>query len=127
MFAAGENPIRSVDGKTIRAPDAEDGYLWEEEDASKDGGRTEDVTMHKNRVGQVQALSLKWSGLTTAEASAILKAFDPEYVNLTYLDPKVGDFVTKKFYTGNRRGTLYNSALNLWSEISFQITAQKGK
>lgn len=127
QFIQGENPIKSVDGVSIRAPDAEDGYMWEIEDVSKDGGRTEDVTMHKNRIGQARALTLKWSGLSLAEGSAILKAFNPEYVDVTYLDPMEGELVTKTFYTGNRRSTLYSAALGKWKEISFKITTQKGR
>jgi len=127
-FTPGDNPIRSVGGATIAYPSSPGGYVWELEDVSApDAGRTEDVTMQKKRIGQVVALSLRWAGLTLAEVSTILKAFNPEYFNVTYLDPMAGDFVTAEFYVGNRTAPMYNSTLNLWESVSFRIIKRRGK
>ena len=62
-FNPGDNPIATVDGVTMPIyPDSEDGYKWELEDASaSDSGRTEDVVMHKKRIGQTDAVTLKFS------------------------------------------------------------------
>lgn len=121
------NPIKSVDGVSVKCPDAEEGYQWDLEDISKsDAGRTEDTVMDKGRIGQVVALSLKWSGLTTAEISAILKAFNPEYITVCYLDPMAGEYVTAEFYVGNRSATLYNSAMDIWEGVSFKIIKRSG-
>lgn len=124
-FIFGENPIRSVDGvTTLPAPSK---YQWYEEDASRDGaGRTEDVVMHKLRIGQVPAVELEWSGLTIAEASTVLQAFDPEYVSVAYLDLKAGQVLTRSFYVGNRSGGLYNGAKNVVDSISFKIIGRYG-
>ena len=116
---ANYNPIQSVDGKSIKAPSS---YQWDMEDLSdSSAGRTEDCVMHKNRIGQKVAISLSWNNIPTPDASAILKAFDPEYISVKYLDPKVGGYATKTFYVGNRSAPLYNGKLGLWSNVSFKI------
>ncbi len=116
------NPIQSVDGVSIPAPASPDGYQWDMEDLSdSSAGRTEDGTMHKNRIGQKIAVSLSWKNLTTAEVSTILKAFNPEYVSVRYLDPMQGGYQTKTFYVGNRTAPLYNGKIGRWSNLSFKI------
>jgi len=124
-FIPGESPIRSVDGvTTLPAPSD---YQWSLEDASRsDAGRTEDVVMHKNRIGQVPAVYLKWNGLTIAESAAVLTTFNPEYITVEYLDLMAGNMLTKEFYVGNRTAALYNSKLNCVDGISFKIIARNG-
>nr|DAJ88197.1 MAG TPA: hypothetical protein [Caudoviricetes sp.]DAP02356.1 MAG TPA: hypothetical protein [Caudoviricetes sp.]DAV86289.1 MAG TPA: hypothetical protein [Caudoviricetes sp.]DAZ54268.1 MAG TPA: hypothetical protein [Caudoviricetes sp.] len=108
-------------------PDSEDGYKWELEDASaSDAGRTEDVVMHKKRIGQTDAVTLKFSGLSIANASKILKMFNPEYITVKYLNMLEGGYVTKEFYVGNRSAPLYNSSLNVVDNVTFKIVARKG-
>ena len=113
------NPIQYVgtQGTTVKSPSS---FQWELQDVSAaDAGRTEDVVMHKKRIGQVVAISLSWQNVTTAEASVILNAFNPEYITVSYIDPKEGEFVEKEFYVGNRSAPLYNKRLGIWSNISF--------
>lgn len=113
------NPIKAVDGAAIKCPSY---YRWKLEDLSAaDAGRTEDYTMDKARVGQIVGLDLKWKNVTTEDASAILKAFNPEYIRVCYLDPKEGLYRTTEFYVGDRAAPLYNSELGVWQEISFNI------
>lgn len=113
------NPIISVDGKSVLSPST---FVWSLSDVSADdAGRTEDMVMHKNRKGQAVTLQLAWRYVTTAVASQILKAFNPEYINVTYIDPYEGKEITKKFYVGDRNAPMYNGALGLWEEISFTI------
>ena len=113
------NPIRSVDGAGIKCPSV---YKWKLQDLSAaDAGRTEVYQMDKARVGQIVGLDLKWKNVTTEDASAILKAFNPEYIKVCYLDPKEGLFRTTEFYVGDRAAPLYNCETGLWQEISFSI------
>lgn len=113
------NPIISVDGKSVPSPST---FVWSLSDVSADdAGRTEDMVMHKNRKGQAVTLQLAWRYVTTAVASQILKAFNPEYINVAYVDPYEGKEITKKFYVGDRNAPMYNGALDLWEEISFTI------
>ena len=118
------NPIRSVDGKYINCLSS---YLRKLEDVSAaDAGRTEDTMMHKKRIGQVIGIELSWQNITTAEVSELLKAFDPEYIEVCYLDAKEGKFMTSQFYVGNRSAPLYNSRMGVWQNVSFNIIERSG-
>lgn len=118
------NPIRSVDGKYIKCPSS---YLWKLEDVSaSDAGRTEDTKMHKKRVGQVVGLELSWKNIPTNDVSELLKAFNPEYITVCYLDAMEGKYVTSEFYVGNRSAPVYNSRLGLWQNVSFNIIERSG-
>lgn len=119
------NPIRSVDGKAVKCPSS---YLWKLEDVSAfDAGRTEDTVMDKMRIGQIVGIELSWSYLTTEEVSAILTAFNPEYITVTYLDALKGNFETAEFYVGNRSSPLYNTKIGRWESVSFNLIKRSGK
>lgn len=75
----------------------------------------------KKRLGQCVKLELEWKYTTIKEAAAILKAFNPEYINVTYLDAMAGDWKTSEFYVGDRAVPMYNSRMNRWEGISFNI------
>lgn len=116
------NPILFVNGSAVAAPSS---YVWGLQDVSaSDAGRTEDTLMHKERLSQKVKIELSWKYATIAEAAAILTAFNPEYVSITYLDAKAGDFLTKTFYVGDRSAPLYNATLRLWENISFNVIEQ---
>lgn len=116
------NPIKTVDGSPVKCPS---GYQWSLSDLSDSAaGRTEDTYMHKNRIGQKRKLSLEWKNITTEECSAILKAFNPEYISVKFLDAMEGGYITKKFYVGDRSSPLYNCKKGIWSNVSFSITEQ---
>lgn len=117
------NPIKSVGGNTnIPTPSS---FEYKLSDVSAaDAGRTEDGKMHKMRIAQKVHLELSWAYVTTADASAILNAFNPEYINVQYLDPKSNGYVTKRFYVGDRSAPAYNTRLGLWENISFNIIEQ---
>ncbi len=118
------NPIRSVDGHAVKCPSS---YTWKLEDiSSSDAGRTEDTKMDKMRIGQVVGIELSWKNLTTEEVSAVLKAFNPEYIMVTYLDAMEGKYVESEFYVGNRSAPLYNAAKGLWSNVSFNLIERSG-
>lgn len=124
MPVAELNPIRSVDGKSIRCPSS---YLWKLQDVSAaDSGRTEDTVMHKNRIGQCVAIELAWQNIPTADVSALLQAFNPEYIQVCYLDAMQGKYVTSEFYVGDRSAPMYNSRLGLWSSLAFNLIERSG-
>ena len=113
------NPIRSVDGVAIKCPSY---FKWKLQDlSSKDSGRTQEGQMDKMRIGQIVGIELKWRNVTTEEASSILRAFNPEYITVCYLDPKEGLYRTVEFYVGDRSAPLYNCETGLWSEVSFNL------
>lgn len=122
---ANYNPLGSVGGvTTIPCPST---YKWNLQDISAaDAGRTEDTTMHKNRLGQCVKIELEWRNMTTAQASTILNAFNAEYISINYLDPKEGGYRTTTFYVGDRSAPLYNSRRGLWENIAFNIIERTG-
>ena len=130
------NPIAWVrhteGGENITVP-CPSSYQFDIEDVSQQGaGRTEDVTMNKKQIGQVSGITVEWRGLTTAQANAVLKAFNPEYIYLRCVDPLNGTatdnfFVTREVYTGNRSSVLYDSEKGLWESIKFKVVDRKGK
>lgn len=124
MTYSENNPIRSVDGKSVKSPSS---YLWKLEDVSaSDAGRTEDTMMHKKRIGQLVGIELSWQNIPTSEVSAILKAFNPEYIEVCYLDAMEGNYVTSEFYVGNRSAPMYNTAKGLWQNVSFNLIERSG-
>ena len=70
--------------------------------SSSDAGRTQDTVMHVNKVGEKVKLELSWSGLTWSETSAIMQAFHPEYISVTYPDMLTGSYRTATFYSGDK-------------------------
>ena len=119
------NPIASVNGATIKCPSK---YQYELQDVSaSDAGRTEAVTMDKKRIGQCVKVELSWAYLTTAEASTILRAFNPEYINVRYLDLLSGTYRTSEFYVGDRTAPMYNAEMGLWENVSFNIIERTGR
>jgi hypothetical protein len=118
------NPIKKVNGAAIACPST---YVYNLQDISAaDSGRTEDTNMHKNRIGQCVSLELSWQNIPTATVSAILQAFNPEYITVQYLDAKSGSFKTSVFYVGDRSAPMYNAKLGLWSNVSFNIIERSG-
>ena len=116
------NPIENVGGVFLRSPST---YQVEYNDVSDpDAGRTEDGLMHKNRIGQKVKIQLAWNNINDADASAILTAFDPEYVEVKYKDPKTNSYLTKTFYVGDRSAPAYNRTVGVWSNIAFNIIEQ---
>jgi hypothetical protein len=71
-------------------------------------------------------LELEWQNITTAEASAILKAFNPEYITICYLDAMEGKYVTSEFYVGDRSAPMYNCRKGIWSNVAFNVIERSG-
>lgn len=90
---------------TVKTPSA---ITWSIQDVSaQDAGRTLDGIMHKERLpmpnGQKRKMKLEWFAVKFGEeSSALLQAFTPEYLDVTYPDPQEGKLVTKVFYTGDK-------------------------
>lgn len=118
------NPIRSVDGVAVKCPSS---YKWKLEDLSNStAGRTEDTVMDKNRIGQIVGLELSWNNVEIREAAVLLQQFDPEYVEVEYLDAKLGKYTKSVFYVGDRSAPLYNAEVGRWSNISFNLIERSG-
>lgn len=71
--------------------------------SSPDAGRVHDAgnTMYKMRTSQKRKIDLAWLMLTSEEASAILRAFNPEYFYVRFWDPMEDGYLTRQFYRGD--------------------------
>lgn len=92
----------------------------------EDAGRTEDMVMHKNRIGQSVELELGWSYLTFEQASRVLTAFNSEYVEIQYLDPMKNAPRTYTFYVADREMPIYNHTLSLTGEFTITCISKRG-
>lgn len=114
-----------VDGVLMPCP-SKFSYGLQDVSAS-DSGRVEDqyATMYKNRIAQKVKIDLEWVAVSDADAATIINAFDPEYFNVTYHDPKANASVTKTFYRGDISAPYYwwvdNNNGFSFSTISFNI------
>lgn len=103
--------------------------------SAPDAGRVQDAncTMYKRRIGRKRKLSLSWANPTLAQASAVLKAFAPEYVYVRFLDVEEGQMVTRRFYTGDKSSPFRQIVLRnpadtaqstVMSSLSFDLVEQ---
>ncbi len=118
------NPIRELNGVALPCPSYYE--VLGSDVSSSDAGRTEDAKMWKMKIAELVKLQLKWENLPIEDMSTILQAIDDEYFDVTYLDPKQGKWVTKNFYVGDRSSVAYNTRLNVWSDLSFNLIERGG-
>lgn len=110
-----------VDGSGIKDPSV---FEWGLQDVSAaDSGRTDDIVMHKNRVGQKRKLKMAWNNPTPAETAAILQAFNPEYFMVTYPDAMSGLNETREFYAGDRSAPMraWTARYKRYTQVTFDI------
>jgi cbb3-type cytochrome oxidase subunit 1 len=113
------NVLKAIDGQDILCPSS---YSYNEQDVSaSDAGRTEDVTMYKNRVGMCVKLELEWQNVFFEDAKEILALVRSEYVQATYFNFAKCDYVTSTFYVGDRKVEAYNAALGIAKSVSFNL------
>lgn len=101
-------------------------FQWGLSDISdSDSGRVQDEndTMYKNRTSQKRKLNLTWNGTTPKETSAILQAFNPEYVFVQYPDALSGKDEIREFYSGDKSAPMHIWTVGnkLYTQVSFNI------
>ena len=76
----------------------EGGIRWSRNDLDgEDSGRTLDGIMHRSRVAIKRKLTVNMGKLTQAQIAAITAAIEPEFIDVAFVDPRLGT-VTKTFY-----------------------------
>ena len=78
-------------------------YTWNVEDLdSEEGTGRNNATgeMFRDRVATKRKLGFTWPPLSISETSRLLKALEPEFISVKYLDAREGDYLTKTFYAG---------------------------
>ena len=114
-------PNGSIGTPVTNLPDVS-GYEYKLQDISAPtAGRTEDLVAHKKRMGQAVRLELEWKALSISKNSQVMKAFNPEYVQVEYLDGLEGEYMTKIFYVGDRASPLFNAVKGRWENTTFGI------
>lgn len=119
----------TVNGVNLLPYLAAEGLRWRLSDLdASDAGRTLDGVMHRNRVAQKVDLEVTCRPLTTAEASTVLQAINPEFVTVVYDDPLLGTTATKTMYSNNRPATFLEESWDggsyVWQGITFPLIEQ---
>lgn len=100
------------------------GIKWQRSDLeSSNAGRTMDGLMHRGRVATKIRLDITCMPLKSADASKVLKAIYPEYVEVEYTDPMDG-LCLKTMYSNNNPATLVcvqRDGSELWEGITFPL------
>ena len=110
-----------VNGVSIKTPSKYAPVL--QDISASDAGRTDDMRMHKNRIGQKWKISLAWNSPTPEETSSILQAFDPEYFMVTFINPKTNSMETREFYAGDKSAPMKQWFVGgkRYEQVSFHI------
>lgn len=89
-----------IDGVKVPTPQT---YGWSIEDLdSEEGTGRNNATgeMFRDRVATKRKLSFTWPPLSIKDTSTLLKALEPEFITVKYLDARDGDYRTGSFYAG---------------------------
>ena len=113
------NPLVSVNGATVKAPDSFTPTLSDV--SASDAGNSEDGTMWKKRIGQKLQYAISYTNITREDAAAVLAAFNPEYVICNILNPASGETEDIEFYVGDRNIGSFNAVTERWESLSFNI------
>lgn len=117
--------VLKIDGIDIVPYVAYGGFKWQRSDVEAvDAGRGLDGELLRNRVATKIRLDITCKPLTTQEASAILTAILPEWVEVTYMDPQIGAEVTRTMYSNNNPASFLTrtfDGLEYWGGITFPL------
>ena len=115
------NSMIKVDGVRIKTPSV---FQFSINDVSaSSAGRTSNGYMHKDRITRKRKIVLQWNGVSKADATAILTAFQKEYFKVTYFDPLDNATTTREFYSGDQAAPVKRWTVNekIYEQISFDI------
>lgn len=110
-----------IDGVEIPCPST---FEWGLQDVSDpDAGRTLDTVMHKNRVGQKRKLGIGYNNPDKDTVSQVLKAVNPEYIQVNYEDAMSGEMETRTFYVGDRSAPMkyWYVGNQRYASLSFEL------
>lgn len=100
---------------------AQKGIKWVRNDLDgSNAGRTMDGTMHRERVATKIRMDITCMPLRSEDASVVLNAIYPEYVEVEYTDPMYGH-VIKTMYSNNIPATYLDTKTGYWEGIAFAL------
>lgn len=104
------------------------GLKWSRNDidASDAGRDTQDGLMHRARVAIKIRLDGTCKPLLQEEATIVLQAILPEWLEVQYFDIQAGETVTKKMYSNNIPATflIQKGTQQYWAGIAFPLIEQ---
>lgn len=104
------------------------GLKWSRNDidASNAGRDTQDGLMHRARVAIKVRLDCTCKPLEQADATTVLTAIKPEWLEVQYFDPQEGSTQTKKMYSNNIPATfcIQHGTKQYWTGIAFPLIEQ---
>ena len=74
----------------------------------ENAGRTLDGTMHRDVIATKISIQLEWNSISVDEMSKLLTCLDSPFFEVSYFDPKQGEFLEGMFYCGNRSVPVYS-------------------
>ena len=113
-----------VDGKYVKDPSE---MTWGLKDITTgDTGRTEDGIYHKTVIATKRKISLGWNFPVSEEATAILQAFSPVRVEVTYFDPMSGQEETRTFHSDGKNAPvkMWTAGKKLYTSITINLEEQ---
>lgn len=86
-------------------------------------GRTQSGKMYKNKVTEKITLKLAWNMPTPEETAQILTMTDPEYVKVTFINPKTNSEITKEMYRSDVTAPvkMWNINDRRYSQVTFEL------
>ena len=94
-----------INGVIIPTPSSMEVTLM---DIDSDSYRNANGQLVRDRVAVKRKVTCAWNWLSVADAATLLTAGEDEFFEMTYLDPKAGENVTKTFYVGDRTSPVYS-------------------
>lgn len=94
---------------------------------SERAGRTMDYQMHRDRIAVKMKLEIACRALTGEETRKLLNAIYPEYITVTYYDPRVGVRDNIRFYSNNVPSEFLfekPDGTEWWDGITFPLVEQ---
>lgn len=94
-------------------------------DIDGETNRDANAFLHRDRVATKRKLNCEWGVLSASEASKLLSAVAPEFVEVTYFDPQTGGMTTKTMYAGDKNietlMTDKNGNVTFYKSIKFNL------
>ncbi len=117
-----------VNGQPIAAMPAPEGFkVWlrDLDDASATE-RTADGKLKRSRITTKRQIDLRYNALEWSVVSALFMQLDDEFAEVTYPDPRGGQYETRTFYTGDRPATVpfERDGKLWWNGVEYTLTEQ---
>lgn len=111
---------------------AEEGYAWTRNDVdSSNAGELQDGTVRRDRVIIRRKMIITVNKLDTATMSRLQQAILPQWVEVQFLCPLLGEVTTETFYSNNvaataaKQHTLADGTKEvIWKGFSFPLIAK---